>query len=248
MSYSLGQVDSGASSIVSIPSRLGQIRREDGWSYQITPDDVLWLARSVQHEAGNYAATVWTYAQRLAMVRGGSLMRLVMAHSQPVNPIWRRDGEKCRPGGPYHGRDECAESRLAARDRAATMPWSEIRPQVRQTVVDFATARLSNPVPRAANFANAPVTTSYLTRNPSSEVVLREGNWYITERQTNDWPPNFVTVTMDGRVAGPSAVGSLRATTAMSLWTEVAMYGGVIAAAVFAWWAYSRRPRRNRRR
>lgn len=193
---------------MTIPASLGRIRTKNGWTYQITPEDVLWLARSVQYEAGNEAATAWTYLQRLAMARGASLKNLVQAHSQPVNPIWRRDGEKCRPGGPYNGRDECAPSRLATRDEAATLPWERIRPSVRDTVLKVVTARLPNPVPRAANFANAPVTQNYLERNPASRIVLRDGNWYITEASTNSWPADFVRVEHDGRAAMAGAAGA----------------------------------------
>ena len=200
--------------ISRIPSILSKITSKNGYSYQITPDDVLWLARSVQFEAGNYAATAWTYAQRMAMSRSRSLKGMVQAHSQPINPIWRRDGSKCRPGGTYHGRDECSESRLTARDRAASLPWSQVRPGVREVIVKFVTGQLPNPVPRAANFANAPVTQGYLSRNPESRVILRDGNWYITEERTNDWPDDFVTITgSSGRsilfftlLAGPAVV------------------------------------------
>lgn len=200
--------------ISRIPPSLSKITSKNGYSYQITPDDVLWLARSVQFEAGNYAATAWTYAQRMAMSRSRSLKGMVQAHSQPINPIWRRDGSKCRPGGTYHGRDECSESRLTARDRAASLPWSQVRPEVREVIVKFVTGQLPNPVPRAANFANAPVTQGYLSRNPESRVILRDGNWYITEERTNDWPDDFVTITgSSGRsilfftlLAGPAVV------------------------------------------
>jgi len=240
----LGQAEDSVD-ISRIPSA-GTIKTKGGYSYQITPEDLLWLARSVQHEAGNNAATAWTYAQLLAMRRGSSLKSLVQAHSQPINPIWRRDGSKCRPGGAYHDRDECAERRLVVRDRAAAMPWSEIRPAIRETIVKFATARLPNPVPRAANFANAPVTTRYLLRHPSSAIVLREGNWYITESQTNSWPADFVTIEDEGRVAGPSLVGRARAATTVPVY--VPGLAVLATGAAFAWWAYSKRGvRRNRR-
>lgn len=249
MSYSMAGLGQ-SEDIGSIPSAPGQIKTQRGWSYRMTPEDLLWLARSVQHEAGNHEATAWTYAQLLAMRRGSSLKSLVQAHSQPINPIWRRDGSKCRPGGSYHGRDECSERRLAVRDQAASMPWSEIRPAVRDVIVKFATARLQNPVPRAANFANAPVTTRYLLRHPSSAIVLRDGNWYITESQTNSWPVDFVTIEDDGRVAGPSLAGRARAATTVPVYVPgLALLGG---GAAFAWWAYSKskapksRIRRNR--
>lgn len=227
---SLGQVD-----VSSVPGG-GIIRSKNGFFYQLTPEDLLWLARSVQYEAGNHAATAWTYAQRLAMARGNSLKNLVQAHSQPINPIWRRDGDKCRPGGTYHDRDECSERRLAVRDQAASLPWASVRPEVRETIVKFATGRLPNPVPRAANFANAPVTQGYLSRNPTSAVVLRDGNWYITERATNSWPADFVTIESDGRIAGPAIVAG----------ATVAGAVGLVAAAGFAWWAYSTKYKKRR--
>lgn len=197
--------------ISQIPSGLSKITAKNGYSYQITPDDVIWLARSVQHESGNYAATAWTYAQRMVMARSQNLVRMLQGHSQPINPKWRRDGEFCRPGGRYHGRDECSERRLEARDQAATMPWSRIRPEVREVVVKFVTGQLPNPVPRAANFANAPVTQGYLERNPQSRVVLRDGNWYITEAATNSWPDDFVTITGGGGSTMALAAGLIGA-------------------------------------
>jgi hypothetical protein len=238
----LGQVDIGG-----VPEG-GTIRSKGGFSYRMTPEDLLWLARSVQYEAGNHAATAWTYAQRLAMARGSSLKSLVQAHSQPINPIWRRDGAKCRPGGSYYGRDECSERRLAARDQAASMPWASVRPEVRDTIVRFATGRLSNPVPRAANFANAPVTTGYLMRNPSSAIVLRDGNWYITERATNAWPSDFVTIESNGRIAGPSAEGLLRAVTSVPayIWLTTGAVGIVALAGLGLYAGHSKQSRRGK--
>lgn len=238
MSYAMTGLGQAEVDIGSIPSSPGRIRSQSGWSYQMTPDDLLWLARSVQYEVGNYAATAWTYAQLLAMRRGNSLKAVVQGHSQPVNPIWRRDGSKCRPGGTYYGRDECSEARLARRDAAASLPWSQVRPEVRDVIVKFATARLPNPVPRAANFANTPVTANYLVRHPSSAIVLRDGNWYITEIQTNAWPPDFVAIEDDGRIAGPSLTGLARAATTIPVYVPgIALLG---AGAAFAWWSYKR--------
>lgn len=91
------------------------------------------------------------------------------------------------------------------------MPWSRIRPEVREVVVKFVTGQLPNPVPRAANFANAPVTQGYLERNPQSRVVLRDGNWYITEAATNSWPDDFVTITGGGGSTMALAAGLIGA-------------------------------------
>lgn len=192
-------------------SELGQIVSRSGRVYQITPDDLLWLARSVRYEGGNRSATAWTYAQRLMLFDHPSLMRLVQAHSQPVNPIWRRDGEKCRPGGQYHGRDECAESRLAVRDTASTIGWDQLPSSITTLLQDWAQARVKNPAPKATDFANAPVSQSFMRRHPDARAILRDGNWYLSEGASsapgsgsNGWPDDFVTIRFRGRVAGPS--------------------------------------------
>jgi len=196
---------SEATSALPTQTQLGQIRSRSGRVYQITPEDVLWLARSVKYEGGNHAATAWTYAQRLMSFNSPSLARLVQAHSQPINPIWRRDGEKCRPGGPYYGNQtHCSEAQLRRRDEAATIPWGSLPASIRGTIVDWARAKVPNPVPRATDFANAPVSQGFLSRNPDAGVVLREGNWYLYEGRSAGWPADQVTITYDGRTAGPS--------------------------------------------
>lgn len=225
-----------------LPTELGQIVSKGGFRYQLTPEDILWLGRSVQFEGGgNPGATAWTYAQRLvALFPTWSLMRLVQAHSQPVNPIWRRDGEKCRPGGPYYGNQTyCSEAQLARRDRAATIPWRELRPDIRSLIARWAKAEVPNPVPRAADFANAEVAGRALIRRAgASRLVLTSGNWYITERQTNDWPADFVTIRHNGREAGPTLVSRMLPFAIGGVgFGLVAMAGG----AGFLWWAWRRR-------
>jgi|GEM_PF-3304849 len=226
---------------------LGEIVSADGYRYQITPEDILWLARSIQHEGGNKVATAWTYAQRMALFRRWrSLKDLVQAHSQPVNPIWRRDGEKCRPGGPYHGRDECAERRLVVRDRAATMPWGDISPLTRMQVVAFAQARRDNVVPRATDFANGPVSQSFIRRHPGTQVVMRDGNWYLAEGPSSApgggsiaWPEDFVTIRYRNSVARKSVLAGVPS------WVPILVVASVSVTALggLSAWAFSRRQR-----
>ena len=186
---------------MTIPSRLGRIV-SGSYAYQITPDDVLWLARSVHKEGGNPAATVWTYLQRQAAGRrSSSLASLVLAHSQPVNPKWRADGEFCRPGGEYAGSQYCTPQQLAARAENAVRPWGAIPSDIRDVVVSGVTARLSNPVPGATDFADPRVSAGFLERNHGARTVLRAGNWYIDEGRVA--VPVFVE--LDGRRAGASA-------------------------------------------
>lgn len=190
------------------PQEYGQIVASDGWSYQLTPNDILWLARSVDFEGGtNPAAVIWTYAQRLALPHVHSsyptLASLVRAHSQPVNPKWARDGEFCRPGGRYAGKPECSEAKLARRDRAQSIPWEGIDPYVRDLVMKFSRAQLSNPVPRSVEFAQGDADrgdtkTGYLGRNPAAQVLLKAGNWFIGTAQSLLWPKEHVRVQYRG--------------------------------------------------
>lgn len=183
--------------MVSIPTSLGRIVSRDGYSYQITPDDLLWLARSVHKEGGDYASTIWTYLQlQAAARRTSSLASLIRAHSQPVNPAWRADGEFCRPGGQYANEPNCAPRLLEQRAANAVRPWEQIPVAVRDLVVRAATARLANPVPRAINFADPTVSANFLARpaNAGSGIVRKAGNWYLYEARSANWPIDFVQV------------------------------------------------------
>lgn len=228
--------------MTSIPTRLGTIVALNGYRYQITPTDVLWLARSVQYEGGSYLATAWTYAQRQVLYRRTrSLASLVQEHSQPVNPIWRRDGEKCRPGGPYHGRDQCSEARLARRDEAANLPWASIRENIRDIVTRWAQGETTNPAPRATNFADEAVSEGFLRRHPGSQVVLRAGtptnqNWYIAEvvgsRNATRWPAGFVQILPPSAAAGVGIIVPVAMAAGAVWYFTRGRRGGLMAAPV----------------
>lgn len=225
----------GAAAPVS-EAELGQIRTKDGYVYQVTPDDLLWLARSVQFEGGTKPeATIWTYAQLQAnRRRTTSLTSLVRAHSQPINPLWATPGEgKCAQ---YPSR--CTPAQIERRRRARTTPWESLRSDVRDLVTRWARAELSNPVPKAVDFADATVSQGFIRRNPGTEVIMRAGNWYLATVDTLRWPADYVTMHFRGRVAGPSLVGAL--------WRAAPFVGvaAIVGAAGFAGWAYWRYGRR----
>jgi hypothetical protein len=234
-----------ASGLGAIPSRLGQIRSKAGYVYQVTPDDLLWLARSVQFEGGDHASTMWAYAQIQAKRRRrGSLVGLVRAHSQPVNPLWESaTTDKCR-----RYPDRCSPNALARRLQARTMPWDRIRSEVRNKVVAWATAELPNPVPRVDDFADDAVSRSFIRRNPGTQIVKRVPSrsgrteqWYLATPATQGWPADFVTMHFGGRVAGPVAGGSVGAGRRFGVpLLGVAAVGVGVAFAGWAFW-YSRR-------
>jgi hypothetical protein len=221
----------------------------NGYRYDITAEDALWLGRSLEFEGGSPAATAWTYAQRMAALRWrGSLASLVQAHSQPVNPKWRRTGVCCAPdgtvagscpsrgpgpqSGSWYGTDYCSESRLAKRDRNMSTPLSALKAATRRTLEAFLNAELPNPVPGATDFADERVTSGFLRRNPGSFVVLRAGNWYVGTAASARWPADFVKVESAGRVAMAESSGM----TGTAVLATVA----VAAAGAFAYWAWKK--------
>lgn len=186
--------------------KLGRIVAKDGWSYQLTPDDVLWLARSAKFEGGSKPATLWTYAQRLANRHGASMTNLVRAHSQPVNPDW---ASLDAPGCVRHP-ELCTPTQLARRQQASTATWDSLA--TAPTVLAWAQASLSNPAPRSTDFADQTVGQHFLDRHPDSRKVLDAGNIYIAEGPSTaprggstSWADgDFVTIHYGGKVAGVS--------------------------------------------
>lgn len=169
-------------------------------SYQLTSEDVLWAARATQFEGGtNPAATLWTHGQKF----GGYSTRptftdFIRAYSQPINPLWDDPSdEKC-----IESPSRCTAAAIERRRRARTITWNELHPRIRDLTTRWATARLSNPVPRAVEFADPGVSLHFLSRNPGSKVVLKAGNWYIATRSSADWSDDYVTMRLGEKVAG----------------------------------------------
>lgn len=185
------------------------LKAKDGWSYEITDEDLLWLGRAAEGEGTREAPhTIWTWMQRYA---GGvanltdfrsypSLTALVRAHSQPVNPKWARDGEFCRPGGRYAGGPRCAENLLQRRERMSSLPYAQLSLSVRDTILALKTASLPNPVPGAVDFADKPVSENFVARASSRAIGAQvsykphgdDGNWFITTTRTRAWPDDYI--------------------------------------------------------
>lgn len=170
-------------------------------SYQLTDEDILWAARMLDGESGTNtvdgAAVLWTMTQRFALGRWNTFTELIQAYSQPINPIWKRNGERCRPGGRYHGTEHCSEARLNRRDAISSKPWDRINPLIRTLVSQWGSGNLPNPVPRAVEFADPRVAAGFINRpeNRGSVYVARLSNHFIATAQTKQWPANYVTMT-----------------------------------------------------
>ena len=180
-------------------TRFGQIVG-GGRAYQITDDDLLWLARAVEFEGGTAPeATAWVYAQRLVYLPwSGSLASLVRAHSQPLNPAWASTSSS----GCVTHPELCSPAALARREQARTMPWGSLSARTRDVVTRFAEARLPNPIPRAVDFAAAALAARKLDAGQFTRAVLRAGNTYLATVASEAWGVNHVVVRYRGRVAG----------------------------------------------
>lgn len=202
---------------------LGHIRTRAGYDYPLDEEDLLWLARAAQFEGGDPAATIWTYAQRLARAEGSSLAALVRAHSQPLNPRWDEPSDELCQQHP----DRCTPAQLERRRRARTTPWERLDTRVRNLVTRFANAALANPVPRAVDFADPTVATAFLRRNPGATIVKKAGNWYLATVDSRRWAADHVFVQRGLRIA--------TAVTGPGLFGALALGGSLAAIAVMFW-------------
>jgi hypothetical protein len=145
-----------------MPTRAVFARTSDGAVYEMTDKDVDFMARALWGEKhrpscpeNEASAILWTWLQRfmlwpgkeangLGMKRWGKLWKMIRSHSQPVNPIWRRDGSRCKPGGEYYGKKNCAEANLRWRDKMAYTPMSRTPIRMREYAERMAAGDLPN--------------------------------------------------------------------------------------------------------
>jgi len=127
--------------------------------YVLTDKDVDWLARSLWGEASDYegrVAVAWCHIMRFLLYNykwlqlGWPFYKYVQAHSQPINPLWRRDGSKCSPGSKYWDNTNlrsqyCNSTQLARRDKCQKTPYARIPEQPRMIAEAFARGEIPNP-------------------------------------------------------------------------------------------------------
>ena len=122
-------------------------------SFSLDDEDMLWAARMIVGEGGEGAklpviqSYLWAMANRWHLFGGSwpTFTALVRAFSQPINPIWARDGSMCRAGGKYHGTKFCDEDKLRRRERVTRMPWDDVPIHIRTAVRQFAAGQLAPP-------------------------------------------------------------------------------------------------------
>jgi len=191
------------------------IETADGGRIGLTDADVLWAARMAAFEGGNPADSLWAVTQRAASFRRG-FASTARAFSQPINPLWLRDGACCcGPGSCPKGRNFCGDDRFCSerqyerRRLAQSASMEQLRridPAAVQATLSWAKAELSNPVPRAVDFATPPIARSFVERNPGSKIIKTRGNAFIATQSSRQWPKNYVVMRLGDRVAGESEV------------------------------------------
>lgn len=203
---------------------LGKIKSASGFEKQLTWNDLLWIIRALEGETGgdtgaHSAAVVWTWAQAIVALKenGGSIPRkfgdYVEKHSQPINPIWTAEGRMCRPGGPFHGREECSAPKLERRERLRAKEWGEFSSGLQDLVVNWARGKVANPVDKSSDFAVGRLTKNKIAegqqifywnslgQGPESE----RGNTFVSwtpgseqpRKSTSNWSPGHVWVELN---------------------------------------------------
>jgi hypothetical protein len=194
--------------------------------YEITPEDILWMARAATCEGvSSAAASLWTWASRLVFTRSNDLTRLIRAHSQPVNPVWFRDGEACRPGGvwPPTTDPDVLEQRLRSRGAtnyhdvcytgatgSSVCPCSESKLERREKCSERPWSEIpvkvqNTTIAFVSGLLPNPVPRAIdfadrtITPGPSLKLVAEVGgNLYYSNETSRSWPPRHV------RIIGPT--------------------------------------------
>lgn len=218
----------------------GTLMTSDGWTYQLTDEDILWAARAAACEGGgetSMTAALWTWARRFALPsrrdQFSSLASLIRAHSQPVNPRWARGGEFCAPGGRYADTRFCSEDKLQRREWCASWAWHQIPGPARSITKRWALATLDNPAPLAADFANDTITPDPAQgleqvaafRAPGA----RTANIFYSNEESRRMGPGFLHIQR-----GDQRAGEARAKTPAALYWVVGL-GLLGGAAYWAW-------------
>lgn len=201
--------------------RICKIVTSDGsFSYQVTEEDLVWMARSIVCESkADRAYIAWCYAQRFVMMRGtfSTLTGMIRAFSQPVNPAWMAGGTYCGPGGRYASSEQyCGPSHLAARVRCSSTPWSSIAPEVRSYLLSWAACEEPNVAPKVVDFrardslAQAIIDGTSTSKPTLEYVALPSRNAFFTDTASRRWPRDYVRLQVGSRSIGertPSAWG-----------------------------------------
>ncbi len=149
---------------ISEPQRLS-------FSYQFTPEDVLWTARFLTGEAGgrddlNNQAIIWAMFNRYALFTHRNyetFHKFLRAYSTPLQPVlrnWRaarRHMHKeafVKTGGFYEGNSSVPKGQLRQFLELQDKPWHKLPPGAQSLAKHALSGKVTNPIGNASEFGN----------------------------------------------------------------------------------------------
>jgi hypothetical protein len=158
-------------------------------SYQITQDDMVWMARAIWGEVNRdpaawaradvqkgAAAVLWAFANNYMTVGRkrqifSTFGDFVQAYSQPINPRWDESSDtKCQQVPSM-----CTADRLAFRQALRAKGWNTFPVELQNVVTRFVQGTLYNPIGRRTDFRAA--NTGY---QPGDRMIVA-GNVFGTD-------------------------------------------------------------------
>lgn len=164
-------------------------------TYELTANDVLWLARALWGECGRkaddqaYWAVAYCMLQRFMRWDGPrsrwpDWASFIRAFSQPVNPKWSNPGSALCKRFPRL----CSRLRIKRRRTISECPWERLPRPAKRAAMLFAIGEADNPVPDAVDFGSRG-----LIRRQGKTGVTIGGNTFIDESATDTtWQPGPV--------------------------------------------------------
>lgn len=140
-------------------AEVGTVCYDDGTRKPFTADAALWLAKMVDAETWGSPTRedaewmLWSIVQRTNIwsFKSWEWQRFIQAYSQPINPIWTRNGSRCAKywADGYTGKvpDSCSQKRVDRRDRNIAMTWADTHATARKVVRELVTGELANVAP-----------------------------------------------------------------------------------------------------
>lgn len=163
---------------------------------EVSQGDLLWAARGILGEGGPHVdedtieAYLWAIMRRCLLLPGQRTYgEMWTAFSQPINPRWRSDGDKCDIGGAYHDRPECSAERLKRREKLASTPWEKVPVSITSMCLAFGCGLI--PPTRPAGLQCSLQRLSNWASYPGVEAKFPHGidiggEWFFEDEQLMD--------------------------------------------------------------
>jgi hypothetical protein len=174
------------------------------FSYNFSPEDVLWTARFIVGEAGGRDdtgnhAVIWAMFNRFALfahTKYPTFQEFIRAYSTPLQPVLHNKGaarrhmnnpDFVRTGGTYPGTD-IPKGQLGRFLQLQQRPWSDLPPAARNLALRALTGGQPNPgIGNASEFANTAVYFKDRYRRVPSEAEWRQFTTNLPKNTGKKW-------------------------------------------------------------